>query len=155
LPNISEDELRALNVYQEVETDAWLRLRYRITVRGLLVLATLIVRGILVSTAPEHYAYEVFVSSSVSLEYLTDMIFYRTIIGVSLACLYGFALYKNHYLRSVSMIALMAAVALLWGDLQMFLLSSIDRFSPLAYTSLGLRIVAAILLALNYFDVRR
>jgi len=53
------------------------------------------------------------------------------------------------------MIALMAAVALLWGDLQMFLLSSIDRFSPLAYTSLGLRIVAAILLALNYFDVRR
>lgn len=155
MPNISEDELRALNVCHEVETDAWLRLRYRITVRGLLVLATLIVRGILVSTAPEHYAYEVIVSSSVSLEYLTDMIFYRTIIGVSLACLYGFALYKNHYLRTVSMIALMAAVALLWGDLQMFLLSSIDRFSPLAYTSLGLRIVATILLALNYFDVRR
>ena len=155
MSNISEDELRALNVYQEVETEAWLRLRYRITVRGLLVLATLIVRGILVLTAPEYYAYEVFVSSSVSLEYLTDMIFYRTIIGVSLACLYGFALYKNHYLRSVSMVALMAAVALLWGDLQMFLLSSIDRFSPLAYTTLGLRIVAAILLALNYFDVRR
>ena len=155
MPNISEDELRALNVYQEVETDAWLRLRYRITVRCLLVLATLLVRGILVSTAPEHYAYEVFLSSNVSLEYLNDLIFYRIIIGVSLAGLYGFALYKNHYLRSVSMIALMAAVALLWGDLQMFLLSSIDRFSPLAYTSLGLRIVAAILLALNYFDVRR
>jgi len=33
LPNISEDELRALNVYQEVETDARLRRRYRITVK--------------------------------------------------------------------------------------------------------------------------
>jgi hypothetical protein len=76
-------------------------------------------------------------------------------VGLGLAGVYFYALLTNSYLRSVSIIALIIPIALIWGDLQMFFLSSFPDFTLIASISFGFRLMAIYLLALNYLDIRR
>ena len=63
--------------------------------------------------------------------------------------------YKNMYFRSVNVVALVLVCCLIWGDLELYLFSSM---SILNYPSLAMiifRLIPLVLLIQNYRDIRR
>ena len=153
--NISEEEMRALQAHHEVETSTWKQLRRRILIRGILVMVLIVIRVLLVKFYPENYTNLVFEGADVDQDELVSLVSTRLWVSVVLAGIYLYALATNSYLRTVSIIALIIPVALIWGDLQMFLLASFPTLSPEILVSFGLRLLAIYLLAKNYIDIRR
>ena len=153
--NISEEEMRALQVHLEVETSTWKQLRRRILIRGISVLVLIAIRALLVKFYPENYTTLVFKGTDIDQGELVSLVTARLGVSVVLAGIYLYALATNSYLRTVSILALMVPVALIWGDLQMFLLAHFPTLPPEILIGFGLRLVSIYLLARNYIDIRR
>ena len=153
---ISEEELLALQAaHIEVENSQWLKLKTRILTRALLVLVLILTRALILHLFPQTYVALIFDSSEVGSAELQSLIFTRLLFGALLGSVYIYALMTNRYLRSVSVLALMIPVMLLWADFQMFFVSSFPDFTLTTSISFGLRLMAIYLLAKNYIDVRR
>jgi hypothetical protein len=86
---------------------------------------------------------------------LEKLIISRLLVGLVLAGVYLYAIMTNSYLRSASVLSLMVPVALIWADLQMFLVSSFPNFTLIASISFAVRLLVIYLLTLNYLDIRR
>ena len=153
--NISEEELLALQTHVEVETSRWQKLKKRILIRTLVVMALILFRVILLKVYPQNYLPIVFDSAGLDAAELAGLITARLLVGLGLAGVNFYALLTTSYLRSVSIIALIIPIALIWGDLQMFFLSSFPDFTLIASISFCFRLMAIYLLALNYLDIRR
>jgi hypothetical protein len=104
---------------------------------------------------PQTYVPLAFSDSAVGAAELEALISTRLLIGAGLGALYLYALMTNRYIRSISIVALMVPITLIWADFQMFLVSSFPDFTLTASIGFGLRLVAIYLLALNYIDIRR
>ncbi len=154
--NISDEELLALQAaHVEVTASQWQQVRRRILIRALVVIGLILSRALLLHLFPQTYEPIVFGSSAVAAADLQSLIATRLWVGAGLGGIYFYALMTNSYVRSVSILALMVPVTLIWADLQMFLISSFPEFTPVVIISFGLRLVAIYLLAMNYIDIRR
>jgi hypothetical protein len=150
--NISDEELLALQAaHVEVTTSQWQQVRRRILIRALVVIGLVLSRALLLYLFPQTYEPLVFGSSGD----LQSLIVERLWVGAGLGGIYFYALMTNSYIRSVSILALMVPVTLIWADLQMFLISSFPEFTPVVTIGFGLRLAAIYLLAMNYIDIRR
>jgi len=150
--NISDEELLALQAaHVEVTTSQWQQVRRRILIRALVVIGLILSRALLLYLFPQTYEPLVFGSSGD----LQSLITARLWVGAGLGGIYFYALMTNSYIRSVSILALMVPVTLIWADLQMFLISSFPEFTPVVTIGFGLRLAAIYLLAMNYIDIRR
>lgn len=150
--NISDEELLALQAaHVEVTTSQWQQVRRRILIRALVVIGLILSRALLLHLFPQTYEPLLFGSSGD----LQSLIATRLWVGAGLGGIYFYALMTNSYIRSVSILALMVPVTLIWADLQMFLISSFPEFTPVVTIGFGLRLAAIYLLAMNYIDIRR
>ena len=155
MDNVSDEELQALRVHDEVENSQWLRLRKRILIRGILVIVMIVIRAVLMKVYPQDYMNAVFNSAGLNSGDVASLISTRLTLGALLSAVYFYALLTNRFLRSVSIIALIIPIAIIWADLQIFLLSSFPTFTVVASIGFALRLAALYLLARNYIDIRR
>ena len=155
MSNVSDEELRALHVHVEVENSQWLRLKKRILIRGVLVIVMIVIRTVLMKAYPQDYMNAVFNSVGLTSDEVASLISARLMVGVLLSAVYFYALLTNRFLRSVSIVALIVPIAIIWADLQIFLLSSFPTFTVVASIGFALRLAALYLLARNYIDIRR
>ena len=153
--NVSEDELLALQAHVEVEASQWQKLKKRILIRTLIVIGLILFRLLILKLYPETYIPLVFDGAGLDAAELGELITGRLLSGVVLSCVYLYALITNSYLRSVSIIALIVPISLMWADLQMFLVSSFPDFTLVVSISFAMRVLAVYLLLLNYLDIRR
>ena len=160
---ISEEELLALQAHVEIETSLWKKLKTRILIRTVVVMGLVLSRVLLLKFFPDTYVPYIFGdgdgdgggdgdSGPAELE---KLIISRLLVGLVLAGVYLYAIMTNSYLRSVSILGLMVPVALIWADLQMFLVSSFPDFTLMASISFAVRLLVIYLLTLNYLDIRR
>jgi len=154
---ISEEELLALQAHVEIETSLWEKLKTRILIRTMVVMGLVLSRVLLLKFYPNTYVPYIFGdgdgdSGPAELE---KLIISRLLVGLVLAGVYLYAIMTNSYLRSVSILGLMVPVALIWADLQMFLVSSFPDFTLMASISFAVRLLVIYLLTLNYLDIRR
>ena len=156
---ISEEELLALQGHVEIETSLWKKLKTRILIRTVVVMGLVLSRVLLLKFYPNTYVPYIFGdgdgdgdSGPAELE---KLIISRLLVGLVLAGVYLYAIMTNSYLRSVSVLSLMVPVALIWADLQMFLVSSFPNFTLIASISFAVRLLVIYLLTLNYLDIRR
>jgi hypothetical protein len=158
---ISEEELLALQGHVEIETSLWKKLKTRILIRTIVVIGLVLSRVLLLKFYPNTYVPYIFGdgdgdgdgdSGPAELE---KLIISRLLVGLILAGVYLYAIMTNSYLRSVSVLSLMVPVALIWADLQMFLVSSFPNFTLIASISFAVRLLVIYLLTLNYLDIRR
>ena len=156
---ISDEELLALQAHVEVETSLWKKLKTRILIRTVVVIGLVLSRVLLLKFHPNTYVPYIFGdgdgdgdSGPAELE---KLIISRLLVGLVLAGVYLYAIMTNSYLRSVSVLSLMVPVALIWADLQMFLVSSFPNFTLIASISFAVRLLVIYLLTLNYLDIRR
>jgi hypothetical protein len=156
MSKLSHYELLALQgVHVEVDTSRWQRLKKRILIRAALVIGLILIRALMLKFFPQTYVPLAFSDSAVGAAELEALISTRLLIGAGLGALYLYALMTNRYIRSISIVALMVPITLIWADFQMFLVSSFPDFTLTASIGFGLRLVAIYLLALNYIDIRR
>lgn len=156
---ISEEELLALQGHVEIETSLWKKLKTRILIRTIVVIGLVLSRVLLLKFYPNTYVPYIFGdgdgdgdSGPAELE---KLIISRLLVGLVLAGVYLYAIMTNSYLRSASVLSLMVPVALIWADLQMFLVSSFPNFTLIASISFAMRLLVIYLLTLNYLDIRR
>ena len=156
---ISEEELLALQGHVEIETSLWKKLKTRILIRTIVVIGLVLSRVLLLKFYPNTYVPYIFGdgdgdgdSGPAELE---KLIISRLLVGLVLAGVYLYAIMTNSYLRSASVLSLMVPVALIWADLQMFLVSSFPHFTLMASISFAVRLLVIYLLTLNYLDIRR
>jgi hypothetical protein len=153
--NISDQELLALQAHVEVEASRWLRLKRRILIRAVAILGLILCRALMLKLFPQIYTPIIFGTQGIESAELESLVYTRMLVVAVLAGVYLYALLTNSYLRSVSVVALIVPIALIWADLQVFLISSFPEFTAVASISFGLRLVTIYLLALNYIDIRR
>jgi hypothetical protein len=156
---ISEEELLALQGHVEIEMSLWKKLKTRILIRTIVVIGLVLSRVLLLKFHPNTYVPYIFGdgdgdgdSGPAELE---KLIISRLLVGLVLAGVYLYAIMTNSYLRSASVLSLMVPVALIWADLQMFLVSSFPNFTLIASISFAVRLLVIYLLTLNYLDIRR
>ena len=78
--------------------------------------------------------------------------------GVLLAILllgYVYALISDRYFRFMSVTAMVAGCALVWSDIELFMLSSASEITMVSLALLGMRLIAVWLLVQNYLDIHR
>tara|TARA_B110000211_G_C14022113_1_gene528170 strand:+ start:604 stop:1071 length:468 start_codon:yes stop_codon:yes gene_type:complete len=153
--NISEEELFALQAHVEVEPFRWQKLQSRIFIRAGIVMVLILCKLVLLKFYHHNFVPLVLDGAGLDAAEVQALISGRVIVGATLSSFYVYALMTNRYLRAVSFVALMVSIALIWADLQMFLVSSFPDFTMLASVVFGLRLIVIYLLALNYLDIRR
>ena len=152
---ISDEELLALQAHVEIETSLWKKLKTRILIRTVVVMGLVLSRVLLLKFYPTTYVPFIFDDSDSGPAELEKLIISRLLVGLVLAGVYLYAIMTNSYLRSISILGLMVPVALIWADLQMFLVSSFPDFTLMASISFAVRLLVIYLLTLNYLDIRR
>jgi hypothetical protein len=76
--------------------------------------------------------------------------------GVLLAIALGgyiYALISGRYFRFMSVFGMVVACALLWSDMELFMLSSVSEITAVSCALLVMRLIAVWLLVQNYLDI--
>ena len=153
--SVTEEELRALMPFYEVEESRFRQIKKRIAIRTSIVGFLMILRGIVVYSFPE------FLSQTDSQGHLQDSIIsanvllVRTVLLAVIASVYIYCLWTNKYFRTMSVIALIVAYSLVWADLEIYVFTMAGEISMVTVILLLLRLCALGLLFANYLDIRR
>jgi len=153
--SVTEEELRALMPFYEVEESRFRQIKKRIVIRTSIVGFLMILRGIVVYSFPE------FLSQTDSQGHLQDSIIsanvllVRTVLLAVIASVYIYCLWTNKYFRTMSVIALIVAYSLVWADLEIYVFTMAGEISMVTVILLLLRLCALGLLFANYLDIRR
>ena len=153
--SVTEEELRALMPFYEVEESRFRQIKKRIAIRTSIVGFLMILRGIVVYSFPE------FLSQTDSQGHLQDsyisanVLLVRTVLLAVIASVYIYCLWTNKYFRTMSVIALIVAYSLVWADLEIYVFTMAGEISMVTVILLLLRLCALGLLFANYLDIRR
>lgn len=153
--SVTEEELRALMPFYEVEESRFRQIKKRIAIRTSIVGFLMILRGIVVYSFPE------FLSQTDSQGHLQDsyisanVLLVRTVLLAVTASVYIYCLWTNKYFRTMSVIALIVAYSLVWADLEIYVFTMAGEISMVTVILLLLRLCALGLLFANYLDIRR
>lgn len=152
---VSEEEMRALFPYREVSVTHLESIRSKILIRCILIIVLWAVRTLIVTRFPEFHMVSHLNEKLLSGDVIGDLLKVRWAMVIFGSSIYMFSFYKNMYFRSVNVVALVLVCCLIWGDLELYLFSSM---SILNYPSLAMiifRLIPLVLLIQNYRDIRR
>ncbi|MDA9095999.1 hypothetical protein N9J88_06355 [Porticoccaceae bacterium] len=152
--NISEEEWRAL-FPDEADVAAWLRTKKRIVIRTLLVFITLVARMLIIRFYPEWHLLSEFETQILNRDALLSLVALRGVILVVIGLAYLYSLKVDRHFRNASIVGLVVCTALLWGDVQIFILTEMPDLNLITFGFFGLRLLVLYLLLQNYLDYRR
>lgn len=135
-----------------LDSQTWWRICMRLAVVGVLL-------GIRAITA--YFTPDLFVQSKVVSSQINSFAFYppadlMQVRGVLLAIAmvgYIYALISGRYFRFMSVFGMVVACALLWSDMELFMLSSVSEITAVSCALLVMRLIAVWLLVQNYLDI--
>ena len=153
--NITSEEMAALLPDYEVSQRSWKRVKKRLLGRLAVVAALYGLRYFILVFFPEYNAYLTDHWSDIGEDTLFDIVVYRSTLIVFLLLAYLYAIYNNAYLRTVAIMVLVVAFALLWSDLESLLLYSLIEFQWYLILPFAVRIAVIYLLFKNYLDIRQ
>lgn len=153
--SVTEEELRALMPFYEVEESRFRQIKYRIIIRTGIIGVLMIIRAVVDFGFPELLAQVDSRGDTVDSYIVPNVLVVRTVLLVTSAFLYLYCLWTNKYFRTMSVIALVISYSLLWADLETYIFSMTGEMTLSAALFLLLRISALGLLFANYLDIRR
>ena len=153
--SVTEEELRALMPFYEVEESRLRQIKYRIIIRTGIIGVLMIIRAVVDFGFPELLAQADSRGDTVDSYIDPNVLVVRTVLLVTSAFLYLYCLWTNRYFRTMSVIALVISYSLLWADLETYIFSMTGEMTLSAALFLLLRISALGLLFANYLDIRR
>ena len=153
--NITPEEMAALLPDYEVSQRSWKRVKKRLLGRLAVVAALYGLRFFILVFFPEYNAYLTDHWSDIGEDTLFDIVVYRSTLIVFLLLAYLYAIYNNAYLRTVAIMVLVVAFALLWSDLESLLFYSLIEFQWYLILPFVVRIAVIYLLFKNYLDIRQ
>ena len=153
--SVTEEELRALMPFYEVEESRFRQIKYRIIIRTGIIGVLMIIRAVVDFCFPELLAQIDSRGDTVDSYIDPNVLVVRTVLLVTSAFLYLYCLWTNRYFRTMSVIALVISYSLLWADLETYIFSMTGEMTLSAALFLLLRICALGLLFANYLDIRR
>ena len=153
--SVTEEELRALMPFYEVEESRFRQIKKRIVIRTSIVGLLMTLRGIVAYSFPELLS-QTDLQGNLPGSYIsTHVLFVRTVLLTVTASVYIYSLWTNMYFRTTSVIALTVAYSLVWADLEIYVFSMAGAMSVEAVILLLLRLCVLGLLFANYLDIRR
>ena len=153
--SVTEEELRALMPFYEIEESRFRQIKKRIVIRTSIVGFLMTLRGIVVYSFPE-LLNQTDSQGNVLDSYISaNVLLVRTVLLAVIASVYVYCLWTNKYFRTMSVIALIVAYSLVWADLETYVFTITGEMSIMRVILLLLRMCALGLLFANYLDIRR
>ena len=153
---VSEEELRALLPAYEVEGQYFDRIRNKLLIRTLAVVALFIVRLALIVIYPDYHIGTYWEGDLIEgRKQLESVLLFRISVLVPLAIIYFVCLWKNFYFRSITVLSLVIICSILWSDTETHFLAFSQAPTMGIIAAITIRLLAIYLLVLNYLDVRR
>ena len=153
--SVTEEELRALMPFYEVEESRFRHIKKRIVIRTSIVGFLMTLRGIVAYSFPESLS-QIDSDGNLLGGYVSaNVLLVRTVLLMVIASIYIYCLWTNKYFRTMSVIALIVAYSLVWADLEIYFFPLAGEMSMVTIVLLLLRLCALGLLFANYLDIRR
>ena len=153
--SVTEEELRALMPFYEVEESRFRHIKKRIVIRTSIVGFMMTLRGIVAYSFPESLS-QIDSDGNLLGGYVSaNVLLVRTVLLMVIASIYIYCLWTNKYFRTMSVIALIVAYSLVWADLEIYFFPLAGEMSMVTIVLLLLRLCALGLLFANYLDIRR
>ena len=153
---VSEEEMRALLPAYEVEGQYFDRIRNKLLIRTLAVVALFIVRLALIVIYPDYHIGTYWEGDLIEgTKQLESVLLFRISVLVPLAIIYFACLWKNFYFRSITVLSLVIICSILWSDTETHFLAFSQAPTMGVIAAITIRLLAIYLLVLNYLDVRR
>jgi hypothetical protein len=153
--SVTEEELRALMPFCEVEESRFRHIKKRIVFRTSIVGLLMTLRGIVAHAFPELLSQTDSQGNILDSYISTNVLLVRALVLTVTASAYIYSLWTNKYFRTMSVIALIVAYSLVWADLEIYVFSMAGEMSRVTIVLLFLRLCALGLLFANYLDIRR
>ena len=153
--SVTEEELRALMPFYEVEESRFRHIKKRIVIRTSIVGLLMTLRGIVAYAFPELLSQTDSQGNILDSYISTNMLLVRTVVLIVTASAYIYSLWTNKYFRTISVIALIVAYSLVCADLEIYVFAMTGEMSMVLVILLLLRLCALGLLFVNYLDIRR
>lgn len=154
IDNISENEMLAL-FPERASMDAWKQTKRRILYRTLLIVAAIAARLFLISFYPELHLQSVFEAKVIDREAISSLVIARSLLLSVMGSVYIYSQLSDRHFKIISVMGLVVCSALMWGDLQIFLLAELPGITMISIGFFALRIWVLYLLLQNYLDYRR
>ena len=153
--SVTEEELRALMPFYEVEESRFRHIKKRIVIRTSIVGFLMTLWGIVAYSFPESLS-QIDSDGNLLGGYVSaNVLLVRTVLLMVIASIYIYCLWTNKYFRTMSVIALIVAYSLVWADLEIYFFPLAGEMSMVTIVLLLLRLCALGLLFANYLDIRR
>ena len=153
--HVSEEEMKALFPYQEVSKTYLESIRPKILKRCVLIVLLWGFRAIMVTQFPEYHLASDFnqrLLDTASVENLVTIRLSMVFLG---SAVYLYSCYRNLYFRSVNVAALIIVCCMIWGDMELYLLSAMGDLSKPSLAMVAFRLIPLSLLIMNYRDIRQ
>jgi ABC-type spermidine/putrescine transport system permease subunit I len=153
--HVSEEEMKALFPYQEVSKTHLESIRPKILKRCVLIVLLWGFRAIMVTQFPEYHLASDFNERLLDTASVENMVNIRLSMVFLGSAVYLYSCYRNLYFRSVNVAALIIVCCLIWGDMELYLLSAMGDLSKPSLAMVAFRLIPLSLLIMNYRDIRQ
>lgn len=133
-------------------------IRWRICVRLTLVAFLLSIRGVTAYFMPELFIQSKVVAVQIdpaAFHPASDLIQVRVMLLLLVLAGYLYALVAVRCFRFMAVVGMVVSCALLWSDMELFMLTTVSEITAVSFALLGMRLIAVWLLVLNYLDIHR
>ena len=153
--HVSEEEMKALFPYREVSKTHLESIRPKILKRCVLIVLLWGFRAIMVTQFPEYHLASDFNQRLLDTASVENMVNIRLSMVFLGSAVYLYSCYRNLYFRSVNVAALIIVCCLIWGDMELYLLSAMGDLSKPSLAMVAFRLIPLSLLIMNYRDIRQ
>tara|TARA_B110000977_G_scaffold182003_1_gene243224 strand:+ start:427 stop:903 length:477 start_codon:yes stop_codon:yes gene_type:complete len=152
---VSPEEMAALFPHQEVANYYLESIRPKIIKRCVLIVLLWVLRAVTVTQFPEYHLVSDFDQKILDPDAIASLVTIRLSMLILGSFIYLYSCYTNFYFRSVNVIALVVVCCLIWGDMELYLMSSFGNLNNSSLAMVAFRLLPLTLLILNYRDIRR
>ena len=148
---VSEEEMRALLPAYEVEGQYFDRIRNKLLIRTLAVVALFIVRLALIVIYPDYHIGTYWEGDLIEgTRQLESVLLFRISVLLPLAIIYFVCLWKNFYFRSITVLSLVIICSILWSDTETHFLAFSQAHTMGVISAITIRLLSIYLLVINY-----
>ena len=152
---VSPEELEALFPQYEVTPALMSRVETRIRNRCLLVAVFWTFRIFLAVYFPEFVLVTREQNPLLSSDGMEALLLIRIVLLAFGILIYLWSFFTNYYFRSVNVLALIVVCCLIWSDMEVYVISSVNDLALPSLAMIAFRFIPLTLLFLNYLDIRK
>lgn len=133
-------------------------IRVRIFIRLVVVATLLTIRAVTAYFTPDLFIQSKVVGAQIDSSAVypaNDLMQVRAMLLVIVLAGYLYSLIADRYFRFMTVFGMVVGCALLWSDMELYMLSSVSEITPVSFALLGMRLIVVWLLVLNYLDIHR